>query len=122
MLAAHIWWQEAGRAWNRTGAQGTFLGVHNEIAYALLYNGILHDRSVNGGNVLTRQTLAVIQEDLDLRRTSGRGTPYLFRASAVRREQSRLLPGCEPGLFARVCVRLFRNEEERICWVGRVSG
>lgn len=64
VLAAHIWWQEAGRAWNRTGAKGTFLGVHNEIAYALLYNGILHDRSVNGGNVLTRQTLAVIQEDI----------------------------------------------------------
>ena len=38
--------------------------MHNEVAYALLYNGILHDRSVNGGNVLTRQTLAVIQEDI----------------------------------------------------------
>ena len=32
------------------------------------------------------------------------------------------LPGCEPGIFARVCVRVFRNKEERICWVGRVSG
>ena len=42
----------------------TVLGVHEGVAYALLYNGILHDRSVNGGNVLTRQTLGVIKEDL----------------------------------------------------------
>lgn len=64
VLAAHIWWQETGRAWNRAGAKGTCLGVHDGVAYALLYNGILHDRSVNGGNVLTRQTLKVIKEDL----------------------------------------------------------
>ena len=32
--------------------------------FVLLYNGILHDRSVNGGNVLTRQTLVVIKEDI----------------------------------------------------------
>ena len=42
------------------------LGIHDGVAYALLYNGILHDRSVNGGNVLTRQTLGVIKEDLGL--------------------------------------------------------
>ena len=40
------------------------LGIHDGVAYALLYNGILHDRSVNGGNVLTRQTLGVIKDDL----------------------------------------------------------
>ena len=40
------------------------LGVHGGVAYALLYNGILHDRRVNGGNVLTRKTLALIREDL----------------------------------------------------------
>lgn len=64
VLAAHIWWQETGWAWNQAGAKGTCLGVHDGVAYALLYNGILHDRSVNGGNVLTRQTLKVIKEDL----------------------------------------------------------
>lgn len=65
VLAAHIWWQETGTAWNAsTGAKGTFLGIHDGAAYALLYNGILHDRSVNGGNVLTRQTLSVIKDDL----------------------------------------------------------
>ena len=65
VLAAHIWWQDTGTAWGaRKGAKGTVIGVHEGVAYALLYNGILHDRSVNGGNVLTRQTLGVIKEDL----------------------------------------------------------
>lgn len=65
VLAAHIWWQDTGTAWGASkGAKGTVLGIHDGVAYALLYNGILHDRSVNGGNVLTRQTLGVIKEDL----------------------------------------------------------
>ena len=65
VLAAHIWWQDTGTAWGASkDAKGTVLGVHEGVAYALLYNGILHDRSVNGGNVLTRQTLGVIKEDL----------------------------------------------------------
>ena len=33
------------------------LGVHDGMAYALLYNGILGDRSVSGGNVLTAALL-----------------------------------------------------------------
>ena len=33
------------------------LGVHDGVAYALLYNGILGDRSVSGGNVLTAALL-----------------------------------------------------------------
>jgi len=65
VLAAHIWWQDTGTAWGASkGAKGTVLGIYDGVAYALLYNGILHDRSVNGGNVLTRQTLGVIKEDL----------------------------------------------------------
>ena len=65
MLAAHIWWQDTSTAWGTSnGAKRTVLGIHDGVAYALLYNGILHDRSVNGGNVLTRQTLGVIKEDL----------------------------------------------------------
>ncbi len=65
VLAAHIWWQDTGTAWGGSkGAKGTVLGIHEGVAYALLYNGILHDRSVNGGNVLTRQTLGIIKDDL----------------------------------------------------------
>ena len=66
VLAAHVWWQDTGTAWEASkGAKGTVLGIHDGVAYALLYNGILHDRSVNGGNVLTRQTLGVIKDDID---------------------------------------------------------
>ena len=44
--------------------KSTFLGIHDGVAYALLYNGILHDRSVNGGNVLTPKTMRIIREDI----------------------------------------------------------
>ena len=36
------------------------LGVHGGTAYYLLYNGILKDKSVGGGNVLTGPVLAVL--------------------------------------------------------------
>ncbi len=35
-----------------------FLGEYRGIGIYLLYNGILGDQSVNGGNILTRSTLA----------------------------------------------------------------
>lgn len=55
-LAAHIWFSETGTPF--TGAAYTpMLGVHDGMAYALLYNGILGDRSVSGGNVLTAALL-----------------------------------------------------------------
>jgi adenine-specific DNA-methyltransferase len=61
VLAAHIWFSETGAPWNAT-RDTPFLGAHDGKAYALLYNGILGDKSVSGGNVLTRQTLALIRE------------------------------------------------------------
>lgn len=55
-LAAHIWFSETGTPY--AGAGDTpMLGVHEGMAYALLYNGILGDRSVSGGNVLTAALL-----------------------------------------------------------------
>lgn len=63
-LAAHIWWRETETSWSGNAKKSTVLGVHKDVAYALLYNGILHDRSVSGGNVLTPKTLKIIQEDL----------------------------------------------------------
>ncbi|WP_332817549.1 site-specific DNA-methyltransferase [Sphingopyxis sp.] len=61
-LAAHIWFSETGTP--LTGAADTpLLGVHEGIAYALLYNGILGDRSVSGGNVLTATLLGRLREE-----------------------------------------------------------
>lgn len=55
-LAAHIWFSETGTPFIGT-ADTPMLGVHDGMAYALLYNGILGDRSVSGGNVLTSALL-----------------------------------------------------------------
>lgn len=63
-LAHFVWFMEtgmglpAGRA-SRGGAdmQSPLLGVHEGRAVYLLYNGILKDRSIDGGNVLTTPLL-----------------------------------------------------------------
>jgi adenine-specific DNA-methyltransferase len=63
VMAAHVWFSETKTPY-AGDKKSTVLGVHEGTAYVLLYNGILKDRSVNGGNVLTRKTLEVIQADL----------------------------------------------------------
>lgn len=62
-LAAHVWFAETGQA-PTASPDGPVLGVDGERAIALLYNGVLGDRRPQGGNVLTRQTLAAIREHL----------------------------------------------------------
>jgi len=64
-LAAHIWFYETKTPFNQPKVKTAFLGAYNNIAYALLYNGILCDKSVNGGNVLTSKTLTKILDDAD---------------------------------------------------------
>ncbi len=61
-LAAHIWFSEMNAPWNPPETATPFLGALGGRGIALLYNGILGDKSVNGGNVLNRQTLRVIRE------------------------------------------------------------
>ena len=62
VLAAHLWFSETGRPWLAPREPSPFLGARDGRGYALLYNGILRDRSTDGGNVLTRRTLALIRE------------------------------------------------------------
>lgn len=61
VLAAHIWFAETGGPWTEPDSLTPFLGNNDGHGYALLYNGILGDKSVSGGNVLTRKTLATIR-------------------------------------------------------------
>ncbi|MFQ2027831.1 site-specific DNA-methyltransferase [Aeromonas veronii] len=61
-LAAYIWHMETGVGSSQT-MDSPLLGVHNGIAYYLLYNGILGDRRSQGGNVLTRPILAWLQAE-----------------------------------------------------------
>lgn len=58
-LAAHVWFTETHTPLETKGKKASpLLGVHNGIAYYLLYNGILGDQSKDGGNVLTGKVLA----------------------------------------------------------------
>ena len=62
-LAAHVWFSETRRPWNGKG-DSPLLGLCDDHAYALLYNGILGDKRPAGGNVLTRTTLARIRDEI----------------------------------------------------------
>jgi adenine-specific DNA-methyltransferase len=64
-LAAHIYFTETKTPMKKHKKKSPFLGIHNGAAYALLYNGILGDKAVNGGNVLTHTTLNRIMHDID---------------------------------------------------------
>ena len=83
VLAAHVWFSETGRPWNGNG-DSPFLGLHAGHAYALLYNGILGDKRPNGGNVLTRATLATIREEIEQKHARFNGPLTIYG------EQSRL--------------------------------
>ena len=59
-LAAHVFFVQTGQPLPNAGDAGKspLLGVHNGMAVYLLFNGILGDKTVNGGNVLTGPVLA----------------------------------------------------------------
>lgn len=85
VLAAHIWFSEAATPW--TATSGTpLLGFHDGRAFALLYNGILGDKRPDGGNVLTRATLALIRAAIAAQR------PEFSGPLTVYGEQSRIRP------------------------------
>lgn len=63
-LSAHIWFTETKTPFNKPETKSTYLGTYDNISYALLYNGILRDKRVDGGNVLTNKTLNVILDDM----------------------------------------------------------
>lgn len=60
-LAAHVWFCETKTAYTRN-KKSPLLGVHDGIAYYLLYNGILGDKTISGGNVLTMPILKALPE------------------------------------------------------------
>lgn len=103
-LAAHIWFSETGvaRAGETGSNPGPWLGDDGTRGLALLYNGILGDRSVSGGNVLTVALLKGLRADaggfdgpmvvygeasrlgparLEAERVTFKQTPYDVRAS-----------------------------------------
>lgn len=64
-LAAHIWFSETKTPFikkDQNNLYSPFLGIHQGVAYYLLYNGILGDKRPNSGNVLTSKILATLEE------------------------------------------------------------
>lgn len=60
-LARHVFFTETGEPQPEgCEANSPMIGVQNGTAYYLLFNGILGDKSVNGGNVLTSELLKSI--------------------------------------------------------------
>jgi adenine-specific DNA-methyltransferase len=98
-LARHVYFTETGEPLPRERVPSSpLLGVCRGVGIYLLYNGILGDKSVNGGNVLTRATLAKLppfdgpkvvfcagcllgRDRLDSAQITVRQTPYEIRIS-----------------------------------------
>ena len=75
ILAAHVWFSETSKPWNGKG-KSPLLGMESGRAYALLYNGILGDKTPAGGNVLTRATMGILREKMAKKEFSGPLTVY----------------------------------------------
>lgn len=80
-LAEFVWFAETGSGFHGK-ADSPLLGVHAGTAIYLLYNGILEDKSVNGGNVLTGPVLDILPVH---------DGPKVIYAAANRLGQSRLM-------------------------------
>lgn len=62
-LARHVWFTETGEPLpQESPTDSPLLGEYRGVGIYLLYNGILGDKSANGGNVLTRAVLAQLPE------------------------------------------------------------
>jgi len=59
-LAEFVWFSETGTGYKPKRTRSPLLGVHQGRAIYLLYNGILGDKSVDGGNVLTGPVLDLL--------------------------------------------------------------
>lgn len=98
-LARHVYFNEAGEPLPDDSVANTpLIGIHHGVGIYLLYNGILHDHSEDGGNVLTRAVLAQLppfdgpkiiygagcllgQGRLQAERIRFRQTPYQVKSS-----------------------------------------
>lgn len=87
-LARHVWFAETRRGLNEPPA-GPAIGVHRAQGYALLFNGVLGDRSAGGGNVLIHPVLRMIRDDM-ARSNPGFDGPLTVYGAASRLSQATL--------------------------------
>ena len=60
-LASHIWFTETKTSLTDY-EKSPLLGIHNGVAYYLLFNGILGDKKPDGGNVLTQKVFDTLPQ------------------------------------------------------------
>jgi adenine-specific DNA-methyltransferase len=84
-IAAHIWFSETKTPITDKD-KSPLIGVYNKTAYYLLYNGILGDKSVSGGNVLTTKTLDALPKYNGKKVIYGETT----RLSSLRLEENKI--------------------------------
>jgi adenine-specific DNA-methyltransferase len=84
-LAAHIWFSETKTPITDKN-KSPLIGIYNKTAYYLLYNGILGDKSVSGGNVLTTKTLDALPKYNGKKVIYGETT----RLSSLRLEENQI--------------------------------
>ena len=86
-LAEFVWFAETGAGYRPGRQKSPLLGVHRGRAVYLLYNGILGDKSVDGGNVLTSSVLEALPLHDGLRviyaAACRLGVPHLNREGIV---------------------------------------
>lgn len=61
-MAAHVWFAETGTPRPAATAKSPLLGSHSGVSYYLLFNGVLGDLSLEGGNVLTKKILRLLPQ------------------------------------------------------------
>ncbi|MGI9340045.1 MAG: DNA methyltransferase [Psychrobacter sp.] len=61
-LASYVWWLETKTPLQSNKHDTPFLGIHNEVAYYLLYDDVLGDKRPRGGNLLTHKVLKYLDE------------------------------------------------------------
>lgn len=85
-LAHHIFFYETGVPLPKNARKGTpLIGVYNGTAYYLLFNGILGDKTVNGGNILTSKILENLPPHNGQKIIYGEGTRLSL--TRLRKEQ-----------------------------------
>lgn len=87
-LAAHVYFTETGEPIpERSTGKSLLVGIHNGTAVYLLFNGILGDKRVNGGNILTSVTLKSLPPYDGLRVIYGEGC----RLGSTRLKKERII-------------------------------
>jgi len=85
-LSAHVFFTETGMPIpKRTNGKSPFLGAANGTGYYLLFNGILGDKTPNGGNILTGKVLASLPKHKGPKVVLGEGCR--LGSARLKREQ-----------------------------------